>query len=49
MTARTSKFPLSGATAGMGAYIPEIWSGSLIEKFYKASVFSDISNTDYEG
>lgn len=32
-----------------GTYIPEIWSGKLIEKFYTATVFAAISNTDYEG
>ncbi len=32
-----------------GTYIPEIWSGKLIEKFYLATVFAAISNTDYEG
>lgn len=32
-----------------GSYIPEIWSGKLIEKFYLATVFAAISNTDYEG
>jgi hypothetical protein len=32
-----------------GSYIPEIWSGKLIEKFYMATVFAAISNTDYEG
>lgn len=32
-----------------GTYIPEIWSGKLIDKFYKATVFAAISNTDYEG
>ncbi|RLB94829.1 MAG: hypothetical protein DRH26_00070 [Deltaproteobacteria bacterium] len=38
------------ATAGLsGTYIPEIWSGKLIEKFYLATVFAAISNTDYEG
>jgi hypothetical protein len=30
-------------------FIPEIWSGKLIEKFYAATVLSAISNTDYEG
>jgi hypothetical protein len=38
----------SGAPAG-GVFIPEIWSGKLIEKFYAATVLSAISNTDYEG
>ena len=38
------------APAGLsGTYIPEIWSGKLIEKFYAATVFAQISNTDYEG
>ncbi|MBI9090719.1 MAG: hypothetical protein JEZ12_15995 [Desulfobacterium sp.] len=32
-----------------GNYIPEIWSGKLLEKFYTATVFTAISNTDYEG
>lgn len=31
-----------------GRYIPEIWSGKLLEKFYAATVFAAISNTDYE-
>ena len=30
-------------------FIPEIWSGKLIEKFYSSTVLSAISNTDYEG
>jgi len=32
-----------------GNFIPEIWSGKLIENFYDASVLAAISNTDYEG
>src|SRR3954471_18273990 len=32
-----------------GTFIPEIWSGKLIEKFYAATVLAAISNTDYEG
>lgn len=30
-------------------FIPTIWSGKLIEKFYDATVLAAISNTDYEG
>lgn len=30
-------------------FIPEIWSGKLIEKFYASTVLAAISNTDYEG
>ncbi len=37
-----------GATYS-GVYIPEIWSGKLVEKFYAATVFGEIANTDYEG
>lgn len=32
-----------------GNFIPEIWSGKMIEKFYSATVLAAISNTDYEG
>src|SRR5262245_26474135 len=38
----------SGAAAG-GVFVPEIWSGKLIEKFYAATVLAAIANTDYEG
>lgn len=30
-------------------FIPEVWSGKLVEKFYKATVFGEIASTDYEG
>src|SRR5215831_4715009 len=30
-------------------FVPEIWSGKLIENFYAATVLAAISNTDYEG
>lgn len=43
-------YPLA---AGMpnysGTFIPTIWAGKLLEKFYDASVVPQISNTDYEG
>lgn len=39
----------SPATAYSGTFIPEIWSGKLIEKFYAATVLGAIANTDYEG
>lgn len=32
-----------------GNFIPEIWSGKLIQNFYDATVLAAISNTDYEG
>src|SRR4051812_25132198 len=52
-------YPLSGtpypagsaqpSPAYSGTFIPEIWSGKLIEKFYATTVLAAISNTDYEG
>ena len=32
-----------------GNFLPEIWSGKLIENFYDSTVLAAISNTDYEG
>lgn len=43
-------FPVSsGRPEYSGNFIPEIWSGKLIENFYDATVLAAISNTDYEG
>lgn len=43
-------FPkVSSHPAYSGNFIPEIWSGKLVEKFYKTTVFGEIANTDYEG
>lgn len=50
-------YPVGGGAANYSAtgasntskFIPEIWSGKLVEKFYNATVFGDIANTDYEG
>lgn len=44
--------PYSGSSANpaySGIYIPEIWSGKLLAKFYDATVLAAIANTDYEG
>ena len=32
-----------------GEFIPELWSGKIIEKFYDATVLAAVANTDYEG
>lgn len=32
-----------------GIFIPTLWSGKLVEKFYAATVLGAIANTDYEG
>lgn len=43
-------FPkVTGQPNYSGNFIPEIWSGKLIENFYDATVLAAISNTDYEG
>lgn len=43
-------FPVtSGHPQYAGNFIPELWAGKLIEKFYDSTVLSAISNTDYEG
>lgn len=50
-------FPISNAPwagsnpnpAYAGIFIPEIWSGKLLEKFYQATILGAIANTDYEG
>jgi|SRR5579883_1681924 len=39
----------TGNTLQATGFIPEIWSGKLVEKFYASTVLSAISNTDYEG
>jgi hypothetical protein len=43
-------FPVAGGRPNYsGNFIPEIWSGKLIENFYDATVLAAIANTDYEG
>ena len=39
----------SGNNLQATGFIPEIWSGKLVEKFYASTVLSAITNTDYEG
>jgi hypothetical protein len=44
-------YPVGGTANALQAtgFIPEIWSGKLIEKFYASTVLAAIANTDYEG
>jgi hypothetical protein len=44
-------FPTGSSANGLQStgFIPEIWSGKLVEKFYSSTVLAAISNTDYEG
>lgn len=44
--------PYSGSSASpayTGIFIPAIWSGKFVEKFYDATVLGAIASTDYEG
>jgi len=34
---------------GASRFIPELWAGKLIEKFYMSTIWAAISNTNYEG
>lgn len=44
-------YPIASQGNGLSGsgFIPQIWSGKLVEKFYAATVLAAISNTDYEG
>jgi hypothetical protein len=50
-TGTPSIYPAGGTGNSFQAngFIPEIWSGKLVEKFYSSTVLAAISNTDYEG
>ncbi len=39
----------SGSPQYSGNFIPEVWSGLLNEKFYLATIFPGIANTNWEG
>jgi hypothetical protein len=44
--------PYAGASASpaySGIFIPAVWSGKFVEKFYDATVLGAIASTDYEG
>jgi hypothetical protein len=45
---RASGVPEYGP-GGTVNFLPEIYSGKLVEKFYKTTVFGEIATTDYEG
>lgn len=37
------------SSAGDNQFIPQIWSGLMVEKFYPSTVIGDIANTNYQG
>ncbi len=44
-----ANYPQDYNSASTSGYIPEIWAGKLIERWYNASVIAAITSTDYEG
>lgn len=51
-TISSSPYPSGSSNpspAYTGVFIPTLWSGKLIEKFYDATVLAAIANTDYAG
>ncbi len=36
-------------SSGSAAFIPQLWSPRMVEKFYTKTVFGEIANTNYEG
>ena len=46
--AGTPNYSSSGA-GNTSKFIPQVWASKLVEKFYDATVFGEIANTDYEG
>lgn len=45
---RDTNHPDYSSTSASG-FIPQIWSGKMIEKLYANTVFGEIANTNYEG
>jgi len=41
--------PFNTSTSYSGAFIPTLWSGKLLAKFYQNTMLSEVCNTDYEG
>ena len=40
---------VDNSSTGTSKWTPAVWSGTMVEKFYEATVCADIANTDYEG
>ena len=45
---RDAGHPDYSSTSASG-FIPQVWSGKMVEKLYQRTCFAEISNTDYEG
>lgn len=43
--AKTATYP-NYQSDGSTGFIPQIWAGKLVEKFYNATVLGEIANTD---
>ena len=42
-------FTASSYASSAGGFIPELWNPKMVEQFYAASVFGEISSTEYSG
>jgi len=41
--------PFNTSPSYSGAFIPTLWSGKLLAKFYQNTMLTEVTNTDYEG
>lgn len=46
---RATGVPSYGPGDGTPNFVPEVYSGKMVEKFYMSTVFGSIATTDYEG
>jgi len=37
------------SSSSASRFVPEVYSGKLVEKFYETTVFGEIASTEYEG
>ena len=37
------------SSTGTSKFIPQVWAGKLVEKFYDSTIYGSIANVDYEG
>jgi len=42
-------YPANYHSGGTVGFVPDVWSGKMVEQFYKATVFGEIASTEYEG
>ena len=45
----SSNFATSSYASSAGGFIPELWTHKMVDQFYAASVFGEVSSTEYSG